>query len=479
VSSENVVNPFLHLQANAEKDPQGIFSQSADQSMTNAEALVSVKQFAFELRRLGVKAGEIVALDLPDQLSILVTEAVYHEAAISTALPEGYVADGGFRVDWLVTNRPGVEQPGARTVLVDRAFLQHVGENPYGISPSEEPIEILRVAFSSGTTGRPRAIPLGRAMERSFDAILESWFQGSPSLVLMDTGTAWGLGEFYLSVKTGRPFLCVGNAPQEAIVRIAAQNDVHTIKGSAAQVAALVDELEAQGRTLPSVQTVIVGGTVMPPGVAARLRTVTEGCSIFGNYGSTEAGGAASRFYDSDDPFDAGRILPGSQVEIVDENDRVVPMGVVGRIRHRSAGMAQGYLGDDEATARAFRDGWFYPGDLGYLRPDGGLTLTGRESEVFNAGGVKIDPSRIDHLALESPAVKDACSFEFETASGMQQIGLALVTDDGADLDAIVAGLKAELGSATPTLVVRIGEIPRNQMGKPLRRTLAERYGAG
>jgi acyl-CoA synthetase (AMP-forming)/AMP-acid ligase II len=295
----------------------------------------------------------------------------------------------------------------------------------------------------------------------------------------MDTGTAWGLGEFYLSVKTGRPFLCVGNAPQEAIVRIAAQNDVHTIKGSAAQVAALVDELEAQGRTLPSVQTVIVGGTVMPPGVAARLRTVTEGCSIFGNYGSTEAGGAASRFYDSDDPFDAGRILPGSQVEIVDEDDRVVPMGVVGRIRHRSAGMAQGYLGDDEATARAFRDGWFYPGDLGYLRPDGGLTLTGRESEVFNAGGVKIDPSRIDHLALESPAVKDACSFEFETASGMQQIGLALVTDDGADLDAIVAGLKAELGSATPTLVVRIGEIPRNQMGKPLRRTLAERYGAG
>lgn len=470
------MNPFLYLQRNADNDPHGVFSQSADQTMTNAEALVAVKKLAFEFRRLGVKPGDIVALDLPDQLSILFTEAVFHEAAVSTILPDGYVADGIVPVNWIFSNRTPTPQSGARIVTVDARFLQQVEENPYGISPSDVPIETLRIVFSSGTTGTPNAIPLGRAMERTFDALMESWFKGGPSLVLMDTGTAWGIGEFYLSVKGGQPYLCVGTAPQDAIVRIAVQNSVRSLKGSPAQVAALVAELESQQRTLPSIQTVIVGGTVMPPGVAARLREVTEGCSIFGNYGSTEAGGAASRLYESDDPFDAGHILPGSQVEIVDEDDQVLPHGTEGRIRHRSMGMVHEYLGNPDATASAFRNGWFYPGDLGYIRPDGGLTLTGRESEVLNAGGVKIDPNKIDHVATRNPEVMDACSFEYEAESGLRQIGVAVVTKDGFDVQALVADLKAEFGHAAPALVARVDTIPRNAMGKPMRRTLAAQY---
>src|SRR5690606_4523233 len=162
-----------------------------------------------------------------------------------------------------------------------------------------------------------------------------------------------------------------------------------------------------------------------------------------GNYGSTEAGGATARLYESDDPFDAGHVVPGSVVEIVDEDDQTVADGVVGRIRHRSVGMVHEYLGNAAATARAFSDGWLYPGDLGFIRPDGGLTLTGRESEVLNAGGVKIDPNRLDHFALQNPKVSDACSFQYLANSGIQQIGIALVTEDDVDVQALVADLKA------------------------------------
>src|SRR5690606_316615 len=129
-----------------------------------------------------------------------------------------------------------------------------------------------------------------------------------------------------------------------------------------------------------------------------------------------EAGGATSRLYESDDPFDAGHITPGSSVEVVDEDDVPLPQGEVGRIRHRSFGMVHEYVGEPEATARAFRGGWFYPGDLGFIRSDGGLTLTGRETEVLNAGGVKIDPNRVDHAAMENPSVSDACCFEYTSA---------------------------------------------------------------
>ncbi len=264
-------NPFLHLQRNAEADPGGIFFQSAAASMTNAEALVEAKKLAYELRRLGVQAGDIVALDLPDQLSIVFTEAVYHEAAISTVIPDRHVVGDAFRVDWIFSSRTPTPQGHARVVTVDPSFLQRVNQNPYGIRPSEHPIETLRIVFSSGTTGRPKAIALGRAMEQVLDAALSTWFATGPSLSLMDTGTAAGIGEFFLSVKGSQPYLSAGGASPDAIVRLAELGSVRTIKGSPNQISAVADELEAQQRTLPSVQLVVVSGTTMPPGVADRL----------------------------------------------------------------------------------------------------------------------------------------------------------------------------------------------------------------
>ncbi|MCU1441578.1 MAG: hypothetical protein JWP85_2575 [Rhodoglobus sp.] len=476
MTSDSRPNPFLYLQRNADNDPHGVFLQSADQTVTNAEAVVSAKKLAYEFRRLGVKPGDVVALDLPDQLSILFTEAAYHEAAISTVIPDGYVADDVFQVDWIFSSRTPTPQRGARLVSVDSPFLQQVDQNPYGIRPRDEPMDTLRIIYSSGTTGTPNAIPLTRTALQSFDDALDTWFQGDPFLVLMDIGTPWGFGGFFLSVKGGRPFLSVGGAAPEAIVRLAAENAVTSLKGSPAQIAGFVDELEAQQRTLPSIETVWFGGTMMPPGVAERVRRATEGCDIYCMYGSTEATIATSRLYESDDPSNAGQILLGSQVEIVDDDDRVLPDGTAGRIRHRSPGMVHEYLGDPDATRRAFRDGWFYSGDLGFIRPDGGLSLTGRESEVLNAGGVKVDPVKLDHFAIANANVTDACSFEYETSSGLRQIGIALVTDEQIDVQALVAHLTAEFGVAAPKLVARVDSIPRNAMGKPMRRVLAEKY---
>lgn len=472
-------NPFLYLQKNADENPRGVFLHTPTLTITNADAIVQIKKIAFELRRIGVTAGEIVALDLPDQLSILFTEAVYHEGGISTVIPDGAVVDPRVPVKWLFTNRGTTPPSTAQSVQVDARFLRQIEENPYGISPSEEPIETLRIVFSSGTTGTPKAIELGRRMEALMDAALPQWFQGSPYLSLMDTGTVSGIGEFFLSVKGGQPYLSVGGATPAVLVEFIDKHQVKTLKGSPAQFIAIIDELERQGRTLPSVQAAMLAGTVMPPAASDRARAAFEGCLVLAQYGSTEAGGATNRPYESEDPFDVGFVQPGSTVEIVDEDDEPVAQGVVGRIRHRSPGMAHGYLGDPEATAAAFHDGWFYPGDLGYFREDGGLTLTGRESEVLNAGGVKVDPNRIDHAATQQPGVLDAASFAFESASGILGVGVALVTDDDVDVQAVIAALQAEFGVAAPTLVARVEAIPRSRTGKPLRRELAERYGDG
>jgi long-chain acyl-CoA synthetase len=473
----SLTNPFTYLQRNADDDPRGVFAQSADGTTTNAEALVMTKKIAYELRRLGVTAGQVVALDLPDPLGILFTEALYHEAAISTVLPDRYPPEGGVHVDWMFSNRgQAAARPGARLVEVDAALLRNIEQNPYGIRPSETPVEVLRIVFSSGTTGRPKAIALGAAMDRMMDAAIPSFFRNAPNLTLMDTGTARGIGEFFLSVKAGVPYLCAGGALPPALVRLAERSSPRVIKGSPNQVLDLVAELEAQSTSLSGVETVVVSGTSMPLRAAERARRVMGGCRVVQNYGSTEAGGATSRSYDSDDPFDAGHPVPGTVIEIVDERDLPLPEGTVGRIRYRTPGMAQGYAGDAEATSAAFKDGWFYPGDRGAIRQDGGLTLAGRESEILNAGGVKVDPNRIDHVALGLPGVMDACSFEYVARSGLAQVGLALVVGEDFDVDAALRRLEADFGVAGPKLVARIDRVPRTATGKPLRRELAERY---
>ena len=474
--SSSPVNPFTYLQANADSNPNGMFCVSPTARVSNAEAVIEAKKLAYELRRLGVRPGHIVALDLPEPLSILFTEAVYHEGGISTVLPEGYVADSDFAIDWIFSNRAPRAQGAATLVTVDARFLRQVDQNPYGISPSGEPIETLRIVFSSGTTGTPKAIALGREMERVMDAALPMMAAAGTALELMDTGIAGGIGEFFLSVKAGVPYLTASGASPAVVVRMILEHSVRRLGGSPAQVAAVVAELERTDSTAPSIQSITVGGSHMPPGLAARAHSVTEGCVVMSNYGSTEAGTAARRMHTSEDPFDAGQVVPGSTIEIVDAADTVLPVGEVGRIRHRGYGMAREYLGNAEATSRAFRDGWFYPGDLGSLRSDGGLTLAGRESEVLNSGGVKIDPNRIDNLALQHPQVIDACSFGYAAESGLREIGLALVTEDGIDIQTLVADLAAELGNAAPTLVARVEVIPRTATGKPVRRTLAERY---
>jgi acyl-CoA synthetase (AMP-forming)/AMP-acid ligase II len=214
----------------------------------------------------------------------------------------------------------------------------------------------------------------------------------------------------------------------------------------------------------------------MPTALATRLRRRTEGCEVYTLYGSTEATIATARYYDSDDPFDAGLPFAGSEIEIVDDADERLPSGQVGRIRHRHPNMITGYLGDPESTARNFRNGWFYPGDLGFIRPDGGLTLAGRSSELLNSGGVKIDPVQLDLFARENPRVRDAASFAFEGSSGIQRIGIAVVVDDDFDVNALIGEFARRFGPAAPHLVARIDEIPRNALGKPMRQSLTEKY---
>ncbi|MEQ1737388.1 MAG: hypothetical protein ABL886_13410, partial [Rhodoglobus sp.] len=115
------------------------------------------------------------------------------------------------------------------------------------------------------------------------------------------------------------------------------------------------------------------------------------------------------------------------------------------------------------------------PGDIGTLSPDGTLVLGGRESELFNLGGVKIDPLTVDEVAVAFPAVQDAAAFVFELEPGSPEIGLAVV-GEVCDLQALDRWLRQQLPIRHPTAFWRVTEVPRTRLGKAMRASLTEQF---
>lgn len=151
---------------------------------------------------------------------------------------------------------------------------------------------------------------------------------------------------------------------------------------------------------------------------------------------------------------------------MIGPNAAQVPPGEQGEIRIRSDRIAEGYLGDEEASARVFRNGWVYPGDLGRRLPDGMLVIDGRVDERMNIGGVKVLPNRLEDAALEHPGVRDCAAFALPDAAGQDECWLAVVAAEGLTRQSLVDHLDRQGGRLPAVRFVWIDEIPRNAMGK-------------
>jgi acyl-coenzyme A synthetase/AMP-(fatty) acid ligase len=169
-------------------------------------------------------------------------------------------------------------------------------------------------------------------------------------------------------------------------------------------------------------------------------------------------------------PGCVGFVPPFADLQVVDEEDQPVPPGHSGTIRIRAEGMATHYVGDPEATAQAFRDGWFYPGDAGYLDAQGALHVVGRASELANIGGNKVSLERIDETLAGFAGVQDLAAFVVP-GSRVDRVWLAVVATEGFDEAALRVHCAEKFATGTPGILV-VPKIPRNEMGKIMRTRL-------
>jgi acyl-CoA synthetase (AMP-forming)/AMP-acid ligase II len=167
-------------------------------------------------------------------------------------------------------------------------------------------------------------------------------------------------------------------------------------------------------------------------------------------------------------------------VRIVDEQGNEVPPGVVGEIVARGPRLMKGYWKQEEATRQTIRGGWLYTGDLGYRDEEGYIYLAGRAKDFIKRGGEMVSPEEVEQCLMAHPAVDEAAVIGVPDEEWGERVRAIVVLKQGARAteEELIEHCRQRLASfKKPESVVFVEELPRNPLGKVLKRVLREQFG--
>jgi acyl-coenzyme A synthetase/AMP-(fatty) acid ligase len=255
-----------------------------------------------------------------------------------------------------------------------------------------------------------------------------------------------------------------------------AKNQTNVVSGSPNQLSKLCRECTGDtALKIPS--AIITGGKPNPYLMEMYLKRFDV---VRNAYGSTEAGLMSSKLLTSTvSDTSAGFPPKEAVVEIVDSADLQLPNETEGIVRLRTPGMVRSYIGDAKATAEAFRDGWFYPGDTGMFDESSALHITGRVNDQFNFGGIKINAVAIDEVMQAVSGVNDAICFAQSTPDMIGELNAIIVLAPNGDKTKTVSDIRAAIRdkygpSRVPTKIFVCPAAPRNDGGKAQRHLAAD-----
>ena len=337
---------------------------------------------------------------------------------------------------------------------------------------------VCRVELSSGTTGRPKPVSLSVAALHQwilnyYAAIgLGAWDR---LLCMPGLTSSWGFSLAAHVLFAGKT-MAFAPSPRDALHMISVYG-VDALAASTHQVAQLVGEQVRSPVPCPTLRVVLTGGS--PVARSLMLEAGARLCTQIVNlYGSTEAGATAFATIDRLIEVDGatGFIAPWAEVEIVDDNNAPVDAQQEGLLRIRATCQAKPYPPDRAEGHAGFRDGWFYPGDRGRIADEGLLIVTGRASEIINAGGVKLAPGVIEEAIASHPAVAEAAAIGRTGPNGVEEIVVVIVARHDVSKESI-ADWGAARGIPIAQVIV-VDELPKTASGKLHRDRIRQQHGS-
>jgi acyl-CoA synthetase (AMP-forming)/AMP-acid ligase II/thioesterase domain-containing protein len=339
------------------------------------------------------------------------------------------------------------------------------------------PGDVALVLHTSGTTSRPKQVPLTH----------ENLCVSAANVV---TALDLGADDRCLGVM---PLFHIHGLVAALLGPLASGGSVACTPGfRAGEVRAWIDELQPTWLTaVPTMLQALLGvmradrnacsavarlrfvrssSAALPVPVAEAIEALA-GVPVLEAYGMTEAAHqiASNRLPPARRVGGSVGRAAGPEIAILDEGGATLPVAAIGEIAIRGRNVFSAYVGNPDANAAAFSEGWFRTGDQGWLDAEGYLHLSGRLKEIINRGGEKIAPAEVDGVLHRHPAVATAVTFAIPDSRLGEEVGAAVVrlgaaTVDERELQDFVAQSLAPF--KVPRTIVFVDEIPRGPTGK-------------
>jgi len=344
--------------------------------------------------------------------------------------------------------------------------------------------------FTSGTTAAPKAAILRHSNLLGYilgTVEFASADEADAALVVVPPYHIAGISALMSSIYANRRIVMLPNFTPEGWLALVEAERVTNAFVVPTMLTRIIAAMETGASAdVSSLRAVAYGGGKMPLEVITKALERFPHCGFTNAYGLTETSSTIALLgpdehrdaMASDDPkvrarlTSLGQPLPTVEIEIRDEDGRVLGPGEAGEIYVRGDQVSGEYKEKSALTS----DGWFPTRDAGYMDEDGYIFLSGRADDVIVRGGENMSPGEIEDVLLTHPAIADACACAIPSVEWGESVGVALVLRDG-HLEPAEDELKELVrtrlrSSRVPEKVAFVPELPYNEMGKLLRRVV-------
>ncbi|ETN42379.1 uncharacterized protein HMPREF1541_01533 [Cyphellophora europaea CBS 101466] len=465
-----------------------------------------IQSFRKQLAELGIGHGAAVSIALINSYEFIVAFlATAYQRAIAAPLNPAYKQDEfEFYIDDLSSslilvpkgafakNEPSIRAARKYGATIAECYLDgskvilDVKETKKRATPqallTAQPNDTALVLHTSGTTGRPKAVPLShRNLTRTMHNIQHT-YDLSPAdrtYLVMPLFHVHGLLAGFLA-----PLISGGSVivPPRFSARSFWPDFISHEANWYTAVPTMHSILVKNGppSTMPKIRFIRSCSSALPPKIMRELETMCK-APVLEAYAMTEA---AHQMCSNPLPS-RGKRKPGSvglgqgvEVRILDAEGNEVEQGAQGEVSIRGENVTKGYINNEKANKESFTaEGFFRTGDQGFKDSEGYVILTGRIKELINRGGEKISPIELDNVVGAMPGIGEAVSFGMPSDLFGQEVGVAVVPKGTTRVEAqdIVQYVESKLAShKKPSRVWILKEIPKTATGKVQRRKVAE-----
>ncbi len=359
--------------------------------------------------------------------------------------------------------------------------------------------DITMLVYTAGTTARPKGVPLRHSGFASY--VLENVDPPSPdieekNLLTIPLYHVAGLQSMLAAVYGGRTLVLMRQFETEEWLETVQREQVTRAVLVPTMLKRVIDHPDFAGYNLGSLKVLTYGAASMPFEVIKKAIAVMPGVKFINAFGQTETTSTITALGPEDHVIKGskeerekklkrlassiGRPLPDVQIKIVGEQGEELSSGEVGELLARGPRMMSGYWRDEQKTAQVMTpDGWLHTGDIGWVDEEGYIYLAGRGDDMIIRGGENISPEEVENVLSSHPKIEEvAVAGVPDPEWGQQPVAfVVLKSRESATAEEIIEYCKSSLGFKRPRAVVFLDSLPRNPMGKVLKRVLREQYG--